>query len=850
MDFDSIKTELKKQVKKQGYAISYFTSLGDYHKDEKSNYRIFFNENSLSFIELYKVHKPVPDVICQLHGEFSITLNESSCDMSWIMKMKEVVSLRLFYTKYKDLPREFSNLKSLKILRLVETGLNHLPDVVREITSLETIDMSNSGDREPFILPDWLSELPNLEDIDLARSTIHSIPADLVKTKMNFSLKNEMGFIGVHLYGTRLVEGDISLFGQPRNVIEAFYFGPQKITRECKVIFLGEGKSGKSSLIERLINDTFEENKLPTEGIRMQTWPITIGREQVRLRILDFGGQEIMHAMHRCFMTMHTVYVLVCDSRNDGDLDREAARWLETIQSFAPECPVVLALNKADENGNASVNETNLKAINPKLRKPITTSAKWERERGTKTLLENIIDAVNEVIDNSAGNTEIIQLREYLENMDQDYLTAKKYRELCLQFNITDEQLQEGLLEWFKDLGVCYYYKATSLNTLLESLHVLNPAWLTNGIYRLILRTPQNGILSHETIKDVLRATNPNDIIPQKIYTPEETEYILYVMRKFEISLAIGNGRELIPLKMTKSTPESINSFDKRTALHLSWKANYIPNTVMHRLIIRKHNELDMDCLWRFGAHFVSQDHKQSALAYMSDARIDVFVQGQDKRQYMEEFRKEIIRILAELNLSTDEMIHFYWENIEREVSYIDVLEQFRRGKTEIFIRGAQNYPAPAKILQEHYVEEERRMSCDDYSSTKEASNSYVATRGGVIVVQSGNGSHRVDHFEIVANDKEFNIDRMRESILSRNSVEQNEFNNLVDQLRGISSYKGLPFGTRLKLKGVLKQCENRTASSTWYKLRDFLGDAANLAAIVSLAVAPEFIKLLQTIFT
>lgn len=842
--------ELNKQVSQQGYTFSYYDDLEKFFQDKNSNYKLMLSKRGYSFFELRNVHKTVPQIIKKLNYSVSISLNECSCDLAWISELKEVSSLTLLFTSYKNLPDEFTKLKTIKHLTLMNSGLHYLPAVVREFSSLTTIRIMNdgSGEGNPFLLPNWLSKMPNLESINLETAYVHSIPADLVKTKMEFILENDSSKKGIHLFGTKLFEGDISLFGQPRNVIEAFYFGRQESQRECKVIFLGEGKSGKSSLIERLISNTYKEGKLPTEGIRMQTWPVEIDGETIRLRILDFGGQEIMHAMHRCFMTQHTVYVLVCDSRQDGDLDREAARWLETIQSFAPGCPVILALNKADENKNVSVNETNLRAINPNLRKPIETSAKWEQARGTAKLLDEIKNAVNLAMDKSKGNTDILRLREHLETMDKDYITAQEYKILCDRCNVGEEDIQENLLEWFKELGICYYYKSSALNTRLEGLRVLNPAWLTNGIYRLILRTPPNGILSHTLIKSVLKATDPNDIMPHKTYAPEETEFILYVMRKFEISISIGDGKELIPLKMSKAIPETVNNFNRKTALHLSWKASYIPNTVVHRLIIRKYSELDINCLWRFGARFDSRDKKQSALVYMSETRIDVFVQGQDKRQYMEEFRKEIIGILNDLNLKPEETIHFIWEGAEREAPYFEVLEQYKRGRGDMYVRGAQRYPNPAKILQEHYVEEKNRMDSISSSNMSSAGDNSPVVNGETVVINYGEGDNEVK----IHKSKRISItpNLLSESIMSRDAIEQSEFDDLVTHLRKISKRREIPLGLRLKMNRIIKQCENRTATSSWQKLRDFLGDAANLATIISLAIAPEFIKLLQTIFT
>ena len=70
----------------------------------------------------------------------------------------------------------------------------------------------------------------------------------------------------VNLTKVSLDEGDLSLFAQPREVIEAYYQGQTQI-KECKVIFLGDGGAGKTALIKRITNGTFTPGTPPTDGI-------------------------------------------------------------------------------------------------------------------------------------------------------------------------------------------------------------------------------------------------------------------------------------------------------------------------------------------------------------------------------------------------------------------------------------------------------------------------------------------------------------------------------------------------------------------------------------------------------
>ena len=67
--------------------------------------------------------------------------------------------------------------------------------------------------------------------------------------------------------------------------------------------------------------------------------------EDIRLHVWDFGGQEIMHATHQFFLTRRSLYLLVLNGRQ-GQEEHDADYWLNLIQSFGGDSPVIVVLNK------------------------------------------------------------------------------------------------------------------------------------------------------------------------------------------------------------------------------------------------------------------------------------------------------------------------------------------------------------------------------------------------------------------------------------------------------------------------------------------------------------------------
>ncbi len=53
-----------------------------------------------------------------------------------------------------------------------------------------------------------------------------------------------------------------------------------------------------------------------------------------------------MHATHQFFLSKRSLYLLVLDSRRETQVDY----WLKHIQTFGKNAPVIIVINKIDEN--------------------------------------------------------------------------------------------------------------------------------------------------------------------------------------------------------------------------------------------------------------------------------------------------------------------------------------------------------------------------------------------------------------------------------------------------------------------------------------------------------------------
>ena len=152
----------------------------------------------------------------------------------------------------------------------------------------------------------------------------------------------------------RLIKSISALLGIPEETQISSTFlesrGERRSLNEAKLVLVGFGGVGKTSLVNRLVHRrVFNKQEETTEGIAISEWPLVLANgEGVHLHVWDFGGQEIMHSTHQFFLTTRSLYLLVLNGRQ-GREDADAEYWLNLIKSFGAESPVIIVLNKIHE---------------------------------------------------------------------------------------------------------------------------------------------------------------------------------------------------------------------------------------------------------------------------------------------------------------------------------------------------------------------------------------------------------------------------------------------------------------------------------------------------------------------
>ncbi len=269
-----------------------------------------------------------------------------------------------------------------------------------------------------------------------------------------------------------------------KNYVQLDYYLSTRIVQhplnEAKLILVGRGGVGKTSLVNRLVHKTFNEGENKTEGIQITHWTVHIGQDDIRLNIWDFSGQEIMHATHQFFLTERSLYLLVLNGR-EGFQDYDVEYWLKLIESFGRESPIIIILNKIKQCP-FELNYRVLQAKYPQIRAFVKTNC--DPETGINELCKEIFNVINQLRDVRAKfPASWFSIKDRLSGMQENYLSLDRYRDLCRQQGEQDEKAQDDLAGFLHCLGIALHYRD---DPRLRDTSILNPHWVTNGIYRLL----------------------------------------------------------------------------------------------------------------------------------------------------------------------------------------------------------------------------------------------------------------------------------------------------------------------------------------------------------------------------
>ncbi|XCN73661.1 MAG: COR domain-containing protein [Candidatus Electrothrix aestuarii] len=534
-----------------------------------------------------------------------------------LFELIKLTELYLYGNQITHIPSTLSRLSRLTLLNLADNQFAELPPAIVQLTNLTELNLRTN---QLVQLPSVISQLANLKKLNLESNQLGELPPVIAQlTELEI----------LWLRGNPLTSPPPEIVKKGLPAIRAYFAAAQEDTRtvgQVKVILVGEGASGKTSLTRCLREEHFNPNEETTHGIRIKNWQLDTGDQELRCNLWDFGGQEIMHATHQFFLSRRSLYVLVLDGRRD----ERPEYWLRYIESFGGGSPVLVVLNKYDTNPGFDLDRPFLQEKYPFIAGFWRTSCAEGLgiPEFKQALLEEL---VNVPMVHTRWPGSWFRVKAEFEQMNEPCICYERFTGICRDAGVNEASKQDVLAEFLHDLGIVIHFSDFGL----DDNHVLDPKWVTGAVYKIINAesvAADKGLLRLDALKEILR---PQEDDPY-IYRRADHRYIIELMKKFELCYELPGEEVLIPQLLAVPQP----SFDfpyqgaLRFVIHYT---DFLPPSVMPRFIVKRHQEIKDKLRWRTGVVLAHPQLEATAVVRADNEarRIHIAVTGKERKVYL-----------------------------------------------------------------------------------------------------------------------------------------------------------------------------------------------------------------------
>jgi len=480
--------------------------------------------------------------------ELHLSFNQLTALPPEIAQLTALTELHLANNQLTALPPEIGKLKELRELYLYQNQLIALPPEIGQLTGATTLDLVNN---QLTALPPEIGQLTALTRLDLDGNPL----------KKEFATAYKQGVPVLLNYLRRILEEGQTLY-------------------EVKLVLVGEGDVGKTTLLDALLGKPPIKNRSSTEGLEIAHEQIELPHPDTKhilqCNAWDFGGQKTYRVQHQFFFSENAVYLLVWDPRS-GTQKCDVDGWLERIQLRVGDKARVLIVSSyaADKAHPPHISTTELRDKYGKLIHGFYAVDGMEYK--TNDGMRRLLDELKEAIANAAAS---LTGREFPRSWQKvrEEVKALKAKEPCLTFtHFVEICKQQDLTELdtttlaaiMNEIGDFVYFANAKLDAASfdkddcpetsDNIIVLQPEWLAKAIGFLVEdeRTIKltDGVLNHSELKRIWHDARTK---PYR-YPTELHPYFLWLMEEFFISYRLNpDKKSLVPQLITETRPDKL----------------------------------------------------------------------------------------------------------------------------------------------------------------------------------------------------------------------------------------------------------------------------------------------------
>ncbi|MEA5532798.1 leucine-rich repeat domain-containing protein [Crocosphaera sp. XPORK-15E] len=146
-----------------------------------------------------------------------------------LTSLSDLYELYLSYNGIKEIPETLTRLSNLSQLDLRYNGIKEIPETIGNLSNLSELYLSNNQIKE---IPGTLSSLSKLSRLYLSNNPLETPPLEIA----------EQGIEAIREYfHERQEEGEDTLY-------------------EAKLIIVGEGETGKNTLMKKILNPAYKDD--------------------------------------------------------------------------------------------------------------------------------------------------------------------------------------------------------------------------------------------------------------------------------------------------------------------------------------------------------------------------------------------------------------------------------------------------------------------------------------------------------------------------------------------------------------------------------------------------------------
>lgn len=636
---------------------------------------INFLSKLLQVTSLELSHNQIQDIspLGRFNQLSELILNENQIqDISALSRLSKLTKLNLHTNQIRDI----SALSGLKNLTNLDLGRNLIEDIsplsnlprlselylirnqIKDISALSSLkklsklhlDKNQIQDTSFFKCP------PKLSKLALSYNQIQNFPRFLLLNKNLRSLylfNNPIvdfpkELLGFHNFHDCLDDAHSWFSDLDKGRVE---------NHELKLILIGNGRVGKSSIVDGIMGKEYNPQKDPTHAIHIAEWQPHGTDKPMKVNIWDFGGQDIYHGIHRLFLQSRALYLVVWDEENEtrvvytlplegrNTMSRRypLSYWLDYVNWLSQDSPIIVVQNKVDIHEEVPPGKHLGNNHNYNIQFYRAVSAK-ERGFRFEYLYQTLIEVLSEMPEYGQMMPQSWhQVREEVKNLSthKEFLEHDEYLSICKNYGVS--RTATSLLNFLHHTGVVFYRQGIFKNRI-----ILDQLWAIQSVYSLL-----NWQEEHFRHIEAGKGWFNMGVLEQvwEDFSAIERQVMISYMESCDLCFMINDSIEdpqfVIPQMLPSSPERNVKEIWEgrySNSLHYLYSVRFLHEAIIHRFIARAGRLAEPLGLWSRG---ISLKYKSAyALVEVTNENdIHIWIDGPQRKDLL----SRICNVLNEL---------------------------------------------------------------------------------------------------------------------------------------------------------------------------------------------------------